>query len=248
LATAVLLPMLLTEFGDRCPWLAQKLVRWSAHRLRNPEDRARYEEEWVANLNEVPGKLGRLVAALGFLASVPRMRATLGRTRSQRTAPVEAATQLPQTISATDVNETATDTPNGGVLDERRVGPAMLRMMMGAELRRLREARGFSRHDAGDSIRASYSKISRLELGRTSFNQCDVADLLTLYGVIDETERTRWLELVKRTNDLDWWHEYGDVMRGRSEQLGLEQAASVIRSYEVQFLPELLQTPDYARA
>ncbi len=30
--------------------------------------------------------------------------------------------------------------------------------------------------------------------------------------------------------------------------LGLEQAAGIIRTYEVQFVPGLLQTPDYARA
>ncbi len=99
LVTAVLLPMLLAELGDWCPWLAKRLVRWSARRLRSPEDRARYEEEWVANLDEVPGKLSRLVAALGYLVSVPRMRATLGQSQSPQTTPLDAATGLPQGIS-----------------------------------------------------------------------------------------------------------------------------------------------------
>ena len=73
-ATAVLLPLLLAEFGDWCPWLSERIVRWSARRLGHPAARARYEEEWLANLNEVPGKLARLAGAFGYAASIPRMR------------------------------------------------------------------------------------------------------------------------------------------------------------------------------
>ncbi len=72
--TAVVLPLLLAEFGDWCPWLAEHLVRWSARMLGNPAARLRYEEEWAANLNEVPGKLSRLAAAIGYVMSIPRMR------------------------------------------------------------------------------------------------------------------------------------------------------------------------------
>ena len=61
-------------------------------------------------------------------------------------------------------------------------GPTVLRMLLGAHLRRLREAQGVSRETAGWEIRSSESKISRMELGRVSFKERDVADLLTLYG------------------------------------------------------------------
>ena len=124
-----------------------------------------------------------------------------------------------------------------------------LRMVMGAQLRRLREARGITRYAAGEAIRASHSKISRLELGRTGFKQRDVADLLTLYGVNDEAERARWLELAKQTNTPGWWREYADLLpAGFEHYLGLEQAAGIIRGYEVQFIPDLLQTMRYAQA
>jgi dsRNA-specific ribonuclease len=76
-ATGVLLPLLLAEFGDWCPWLAGHIVRWSARRLTDPAARARYEEEWLANLSEVPGKLARMAAALGYVANIPRMRWSL---------------------------------------------------------------------------------------------------------------------------------------------------------------------------
>jgi hypothetical protein len=122
-------------------------------------------------------------------------------------------------------------------------------MLLGAHLRRLREAKGISRGDAGWPIRASESKISRMELGRVGFKERDVADLLTLYGVEDEQERERLLALVGDANAPGWWHSYTDVLPDWFEQyLGLEAGASIIRTYEIQFVPGLLQTKEYARA
>jgi transcriptional regulator with XRE-family HTH domain len=132
--------------------------------------------------------------------------------------------------------------PQGG-------GPTAPRIVLGAQLRRLREARGITREAAGDAIRGSASKISRLELGRVSFKDRDVADLLTLYGVLDEQERSGLLGLARDASASGWWHQYGNVMPGWFEvYVGLEEAASRIRTYEVQFVPGLFQTEDYARA
>ncbi len=129
-----------------------------------------------------------------------------------------------------------------------RAGPTVLRMVVGAQLRRLREASGISASDAGYAIRATHSKISRMELGRVSFRERDVADLLTMYGVLDEQERSAFLSLAKEANIPGWWHDSADLLPGWFEPyLGLEEAASVIRNYEVQFVPGLLQTPGYAR-
>ncbi|HET8683843.1 MAG TPA: helix-turn-helix transcriptional regulator [Micromonosporaceae bacterium] len=122
-------------------------------------------------------------------------------------------------------------------------------MLLGAQLRRLREHKGLSREDAGWEIRASESKISRMELGRVGFKERDVADLLTLYGVKDEQERAALLSLARQANTTGWWHRFSDVLPSWFQAyVGLEAAASVIRTYEVQFVPGLLQTPDYARA
>lgn len=128
-------------------------------------------------------------------------------------------------------------------------GPTVLRMMLGAQLRRLREEKGISAEQAGHAIRASHSKISRMELGRVGFKARDVADLLTLYGVDDEEERASVLELASRANEPGWWHNYSDLLPSWFEvYMGLEGAASIIRTYELQFIPGLLQTEDYARA
>jgi hypothetical protein len=128
-------------------------------------------------------------------------------------------------------------------------GPTVLRMLLGAHLRRLREAEGVSRETAGWEIRASESKISRMELGRVSFKERDVADLLTLYGVTDEEEREAWLTLARQANTPGWWQREGDILPSWFQAyLGLEAAAVLIRTYEVQFIPGLLQTPEYAKA
>lgn len=143
----------------------------------------------------------------------------------------------------------ADDRASARGLDQQGAGPTVPRMVLGAQLRRLREARSISREAAGEAIRASASKISRLELGRTGFKIRDVADLLTLYGVTEEADRATPLALVKASNAPAWWHEYNNLVpTWLHPYLGLEQAATVIRSYEVQYVPGLLQTADYARA
>ncbi|MCW3841270.1 helix-turn-helix domain-containing protein [Micromonospora yasonensis] len=128
-------------------------------------------------------------------------------------------------------------------------GPTVLRMLLGGQLRRLREGAGVTRESAGWEIRSSESKISRMELGRVGFKERDVADLLTLYGVTAADEREALLKLARDANSPGWWHRYGDVLPGWFQSyLGLEAAAALIRTYEVQFVPGLLQTADYARA
>src|SRR5262249_41904802 len=115
-------------------------------------------------------------------------------------------------------------------------GPTALRMMLGAHLRQLREARGISREDAGWRIRPSGSKMSRMELGRVSFKERDIADLLTLYGVDDQDERDRLLALTRSANTPGWWHRYGDLLPNWFHSyLGLEASTTMIRTYEVQF-------------
>jgi len=128
-------------------------------------------------------------------------------------------------------------------------GSVVRRMLLGSQLRRLREARGITREAAGYSIRASESKISRMELGRVSFKTRDVEDLLTLYGISDEAERESLLSLAREANVAGWWHSYTDVLPSWfPTYVGLEGAASLIRVYEVQFVHGLLQTEEYARA
>jgi transcriptional regulator with XRE-family HTH domain len=130
-----------------------------------------------------------------------------------------------------------------------RGGPTVLRMLLGIQLRRLRETANLTPDQAGYAIRASRSKISRVEHGRVGFKERDVSDLLSLYGVTDSDERDRMLALARQANDQGWWAKYDDIMPDWfGSYVGLEQATSLIRTFELQFVPGLFQTEDYARS
>ena len=60
------------EFKAWVPWFTRKIIRAAVARL--PEDqRERYGEEWTSHTNEVPGEVGKLFVALGFLLAANRM-------------------------------------------------------------------------------------------------------------------------------------------------------------------------------
>ena len=128
-------------------------------------------------------------------------------------------------------------------------GPTVQRLVLGGHLRRLREDAGITTERAAVVIRGSHSKISRMEHGRVGFKERDIADLLTLYGVIEGDEREALLKLARGSNLPGWWQSYSDILPHWVEPyFGLEAAASFIREYELQFVPGLLQTEAYARA
>ncbi|KIA61373.1 helix-turn-helix domain-containing protein [Nocardia vulneris] len=131
----------------------------------------------------------------------------------------------------------------------REGGPVVLRLAVGGQLRRWREGCGITKEAAGEYIRSSNAKISRLELGRAGFKERDLMDLLTLYGVTDSDQRATILDLARKANQPGWWHRYSDLLpSGFETYIGLESAAQTIRTFEGQLVPGLLQTEDYARA
>ncbi len=91
--------------------------------------------------------------------------------------------------------------------------------------------------------------MSRLELGRVGFKDRDLAPLPTLYGVTDGQVRGALQALARRASTPGWWHHYSSILPSCFQAyIGLEEAAALIRTYEAQFVPGLLQTEDYARA
>jgi hypothetical protein len=76
----------------------------------------------------------------------------------------------------------------------------------------------------------------------------DVSDLLDQYG-IQGTHRDNLLTLTREARQQGWWHSYSDLLsEGLDVWTGLETEAEAIRLHEVQLVPGLLQTPEYARA
>ena len=147
-----------------------------------------------------------------------------------------------------NIKLSGSELPDPG-MDDPSAGGIVLRMLLGSQLRRLREAVGITPDQAGYEIRASRSKISRMETGRVGFKTRDVMDLLTLYGTTDEQLRSKLLSLAKKSSRPDWWTRYSDILPDWFENyLGLESASSAIRTFEIQFVHGLFQTEDYARA
>ncbi len=128
-------------------------------------------------------------------------------------------------------------------------GPTVRRMLVGAQLRRLRTDKGLSREQAGEAIRASEWKIHRLENGQVGFKDRDIVDLLALYGVTDRGEVEALLAMARDANTPGWWQQYGDLLpQWFRAFVDLEAAATLIRTYEGQLIPGLLQTERYMRA
>src|SRR4051794_31284148 len=170
----------------------------------------------------------------------PVLRCNVSGSRQAPRARDRAAGE--QSGERTSVAEREQQEPEG-------TGPTARRIILGAQLRRLRERAGVARSDAAWSIRGSDSKMSRLEAGKVGFKERDVADLLTMYGITDEGERELLLDMTRRSNEPGWWQPYGDVLPDWFEDyVGLEMSASRIQTYELLFVPGLLQTEDYARA
>ncbi|MGV9839757.1 helix-turn-helix domain-containing protein [Nocardia niigatensis] len=140
------------------------------------------------------------------------------------------------------INEVV-DTVSGEAEDD----PALLRRAVGLRLRRLREEAGISGESAGRAIRASHSKISRLEAGRVTFRAVDIEDLLTRYGVVDGDLRADLLRMANRANAVGRWQVGADLTKARAETyLALEDASSLIRCYATCLVPDLARTPSYA--
>jgi hypothetical protein len=135
--------------------------------------------------------------------------------------------------------------------DHRAVagGPTVLRMILARQLQDLREKAGLSYDQAAEAIYSSPWTVRRVERAEGGLKPLTVKGLLTAYGVTDPAEIDSFLTLARQASKPGWWHSYDDVLPSWfSTAIGLEESASLIRAYEPQVIPGLLQTGDYARA
>ncbi|MEU4624497.1 helix-turn-helix transcriptional regulator [Actinoplanes sp. NPDC023801] len=126
-------------------------------------------------------------------------------------------------------------------------GPTLRRRRLGAELKRCRESAGLTQQDVSRHFEWHSAKVTRIETARVAVTPRDVRDLLTLYNVRDQSYREALVELARMSRERTWWTDYRDIMRP-GNFVGLEAAASAVRTWEPVIVPGLLQTPAYMRS
>ncbi len=132
---------------------------------------------------------------------------------------------------------------------QKASGATVLRIVLGRQLRKRREAAGVSLEQAAEAIGASVWTVRRIEGSDVRLGMSHLKVLLPLYGVTDEGELAAVLEMARHANQPGWWHTYRDVLPDWFEgYVGLEESATLIRGYDAQFVPGLFQTADYMRA
>lgn len=126
------------------------------------------------------------------------------------------------------------------------LGPTVRRRQLGAELARLREAAGMTTRDAAEVLGCSVAKIGHLERGRYGVRKAELASLLSVYSA--SAEVCEVLEEMRREgSQRGWWATYR-LPEWAKPFVGLESAASSVRTFELELVPGLLQTEAYARA
>ncbi|GGL14449.1 helix-turn-helix domain-containing protein [Mangrovihabitans endophyticus] len=126
-------------------------------------------------------------------------------------------------------------------------GPTLRRRRLGSELKRCREAAGLTQENVSRHFEWHAAKVTRIETARVAVTPRDVKDLLSLYGVRDQTYRDALVELARLSRQRTWWTDYRDIMRP-GNFVGLEAEASSMRTWEPIVLPGLLQIEPYMRA
>lgn len=125
--------------------------------------------------------------------------------------------------------------------------PTARRRRLAIELKKLREDNKLTCQQVGDALDWSGSKVNRLETGQGRVQPSDIDALCRFYETSDEL-RELLRDLAKSSKTRGWWHAHGDAVPSWfSVYVGLEQAASSLRTYECEIVPGLLQTADYAR-
>jgi transcriptional regulator with XRE-family HTH domain len=129
--------------------------------------------------------------------------------------------------------------------------PTLLKMLVGVQLAGIREDVGLAQEQAARAVGFSPAKLSRIEAGkgRRPPTESDVRALLELYKT-DDHETSVLLQLLRRAGEPGWWQRFDKRLMPEwfDRLVGLQEAAQAIRTFEIQYVPGLLQTPAYTRA
>ncbi|MFD6949158.1 XRE family transcriptional regulator [Nocardiopsis sp. TSRI0078] len=127
------------------------------------------------------------------------------------------------------------------------ISPTVRRRRLARELRRLREDRGFKLSVAAKEASVPQSTLSNIESAEARrIKPRDIDALADLYEASADV-RAALHELAQESKEKGWWSKYRDVFGGNALP-DFEVEASMMRMYQCQVIPGLLQTPAYAEA
>ncbi|WP_127503309.1 helix-turn-helix domain-containing protein [Actinoplanes solisilvae] len=125
-------------------------------------------------------------------------------------------------------------------------GSTVPRRQVGRLLRQLREQAGISLMGAAEELEFSRARMYRIEKGEVPVRKHDVIAMCNVYRAPERITEVL-IGLAHESKAKGWWHAYGDVVPGWFElYVGMEQAASRLRSYAPTVIPGLLQREEYA--
>lgn len=126
-------------------------------------------------------------------------------------------------------------------------GPTIRRRQLGIELQRLREAAGVTRPEAATALKCSKARIGHIEIGRNVLGYTELIVLLRDHYGANEQTIAALEELREEASKRGWWSTAG-LPEWLAGYVGLEFDATSVRTFELELIPGLLQTEDYARA
>lgn len=128
------------------------------------------------------------------------------------------------------------------------VDPHFARILLGRKLRDLRERHGMTPRQAFRALGWSPAKLSRIECGRSRLALGDLEPMLELYEA-DDAEVHALRSLAGVLERGSWWDDYDDLLSPWFRSyLILESVTDSLWTYEMRYVPGLLQTASYAAA
>jgi transcriptional regulator with XRE-family HTH domain len=126
-------------------------------------------------------------------------------------------------------------------------GMKLPRYFLRRRLAKVRVAAGKSLSEAAAHLKVGLSTMRRYELVETKIDAANLKMLCSFYGMSDEAHAE--LESLREAlSEINWWRGFGPHPDSTAGLLEIEQAATVVQSFDLLYIPGLLQTPAYARA
>ncbi|GGP70082.1 helix-turn-helix domain-containing protein [Saccharothrix coeruleofusca] len=126
--------------------------------------------------------------------------------------------------------------------------PTAKQRRLARRLRRMRLQAGKTVDDAASQIGCKHPKISKIETNLLGVKPDEVQLLCRLYGASDHTTESM-VTLARNAKKRGWYQSYHGVANPENiDFVELETDSVSVSNFEIDLIPGLLQTQDYARA